>query len=44
MHVLISGGSGFVGAHLVRRLLDRGHRVTSLDKSPVLFDDELRSK
>ena len=44
MNVLISGGSGFVGAHLVRRLLDRGHRVTSLDKSPGLFDDELRSK
>jgi nucleoside-diphosphate-sugar epimerase len=44
MNVFISGGSGFVGAHLVRRLLDRGHRVTSLDKSPGLFDDELRSK
>ena len=28
----------------MRRLLDRGHRVTSLDKSPGLFDDELRSK
>ncbi|HKG34209.1 MAG TPA: NAD-dependent epimerase/dehydratase family protein [Gemmatimonadales bacterium] len=44
MDVVITGGSGFVGAHLVRRLLERGHRVTSLDKSAGLFDDELRSK
>ena len=42
MQVLVTGGTGFVGSHLVRRLLGRGHRVTSLDKSPGLFDDELR--
>jgi nucleoside-diphosphate-sugar epimerase len=44
MQVLVTGGTGFVGAHLVRRLLSQGHRVTSLDKNPGLFDDELRSK
>jgi len=44
MQVLITGGTGFVGAHLARRLLDSGHRVISLDKNPGLFDDELRSK
>jgi nucleoside-diphosphate-sugar epimerase len=42
MNVLVTGGTGFVGAHLVRRLRSRGHNVTSLDKSPGLFDDELR--
>lgn len=42
MQVLVTGGTGFVGAHLVRRLLRRDQRVRSLDISPGLFDDELR--
>lgn len=29
--VLIAGGAGFLGSHLVRRLLGEGHRVTCLD-------------
>jgi nucleoside-diphosphate-sugar epimerase len=43
MRILVTGGTGFVGSHLVRRLLARGHQIVSLDKSPGLFDDELRS-
>jgi len=30
-HVLITGGAGFIGAHLTRRLLGRGDRITVLD-------------
>lgn len=30
-HVVISGGAGFIGSHLSKRLLDEGHQVTVLD-------------
>ncbi|MET0474607.1 MAG: NAD-dependent epimerase/dehydratase family protein [Mycobacterium sp.] len=33
-HVLVTGGSGFVGANLVTELLDRGHAVRSFDRAP----------
>ncbi|MBA3485848.1 MAG: NAD(P)H-binding protein [Lysobacter sp.] len=32
-HVVILGGTGFVGRHLVARLLDAGHRVSVLSRS-----------
>jgi 3beta-hydroxy-Delta5-steroid dehydrogenase / steroid Delta-isomerase len=32
--VLVTGGSGFVGANLVTTLLDRGYPVRSFDRSP----------
>ncbi|MCL7991942.1 MAG: NAD-dependent epimerase/dehydratase family protein, partial [marine benthic group bacterium] len=42
MRVLVTGGTGFTGSHLVRRLLDRRHDVVCLDNQPGLFADELR--
>jgi 3beta-hydroxy-delta5-steroid dehydrogenase/steroid delta-isomerase len=32
--VLVTGGSGFVGANLVTTLLDRGYQVRSFDRAP----------
>lgn len=31
MRVMVTGTSGFVGTHLVRRLVDEGHEVTGID-------------
>src|SRR5262245_41021172 len=34
MKVLVTGGTGFVGTHLVNRLLNRGHQVAVLARDP----------
>jgi nucleoside-diphosphate-sugar epimerase len=39
MHVLVTGGAGYVGAVLVPKLLARGHRVTVLDL--YIFGDQV---
>ena len=31
MHILITGGAGFIGSHVADQLLDRGHDVRVLD-------------
>jgi UDP-glucose 4-epimerase len=39
--VLLVGGSGFVGSHVVDKLLDRGHSVRVFDRQPERFRSPL---
>lgn len=41
MHVLVTGGAGFIGANLSRRLLDEGHSVAVIDDLSTGFRDNL---
>ena len=43
MKILVTGGTGFTGKALVRRLLDDGHRVVALDYKEGLKTHELRA-
>jgi len=44
MKIIVTGGTGFTGACLVRRLLSRGHEVLVLDNQKGLADEELAGK
>jgi dihydroflavonol-4-reductase len=42
MRVMVTGGSGFVGAHSIKALLDAGHEVRLLVRDPARLDAALR--
>ena len=44
MRLLVTGGTGFTGSHLVEYLIDKGHYITVLDNQKGLFYDHLLKK
>ena len=42
MKILVTGGTGFTGKALVKRLLDDGHQVVAMDYKEGLKTEELR--
>jgi len=44
MHILVSGGAGFIGGHLCRRLLNEGHVVSAVDNFDPYYDRSIKEE
>lgn len=44
MHICVTGGAGFVGGHLCRRLLRDGHRVTAIDNFDPFYPRAIKEE
>jgi UDP-glucuronate 4-epimerase len=42
VHILVTGGAGFIGSHVCERLLTGGHKVVALDDLNSFYDPSLK--
>jgi len=42
MTILVTGGAGFIGSHLVEKLLSRNHEVVCLDNFDTFYDPRIK--
>lgn len=44
MHILVTGGAGFIGGHLCRRFIQEGHRVTAIDNFDPFYPKAIKKE
>jgi len=42
MNILVTGSAGFIGFHLVKKLLERGHNIVGIDNLNDYYDTQLK--
>ncbi|MBO6622622.1 MAG: GDP-mannose 4,6-dehydratase [Balneola sp.] len=44
MNILVTGGAGFIGSHLIDRLLEEGHEVTNIDNFDGFYSESIKRR
>lgn len=42
LNIVVTGGAGFIGSHLIDRLLAKGHRVTNIDNFDPFYHESVK--